>query len=42
MASVNTALASASDEQGIRAVVREYGAAWNRRDMATLVDVFRT
>jgi uncharacterized protein (TIGR02246 family) len=40
MASVNISLASASDEQAIRAVVREYGAAWNRHDMTTLAELF--
>jgi uncharacterized protein (TIGR02246 family) len=40
MASVDTALASTSDEQAIRAVGREYGASWNRHDMAALAELF--
>src|SRR5260370_32805572 len=39
-ASVNISVASATDEQAIGAVVREYGAAWNRHDMAALAELF--
>jgi uncharacterized protein (TIGR02246 family) len=40
MANVGASLASRSDEQAIRSVVREYGASWNRHDMAALAELF--
>jgi uncharacterized protein (TIGR02246 family) len=40
MANVSASLASSSDEQAIRSVVREYGASWNRHDMAALAQLF--
>ena len=40
MANVSASLASSSDEQAIRSVVREYGASWNRHDMAALAELF--
>ena len=40
MANVGAALASRSDEQAIRSVVREYGATWNRHNMAALAELF--
>ncbi len=40
MASASASPASSSDEPAIRAVVREYGAAWNRHDMGALAELF--
>ncbi len=40
MASVGALLVSTSDEEAIRTVVKEYGAAWNRHDMAALAELF--
>jgi uncharacterized protein (TIGR02246 family) len=40
MANVSASLATPSDEQAIRSVVLEYGASWNRHDMAALAELF--
>jgi SnoaL-like domain len=40
LASVDAPLVSASDEDAIRTAVEEYGAAWNRHDMAALAELF--
>ena len=40
MANVGADLASRSDEKAIRSVVREYGATWNRHNMAALAELF--
>jgi hypothetical protein len=40
MTGVNAALGSASDEQAILVVVRDYGAVWNRHDMVALAILF--
>ncbi len=40
MASVGGSSASPSDEQAIRAVLREYGACWNQHDMVSMAELF--